>query len=223
MRSLNKRMLPDRSRSRSNRSLLRSHKPTLRNLVLIGSSPPFNIPGNLMVSGGTCRKRCAGFLRQLSIYVYQYSRRDFPVGQNPVTAGNRSGTFAISQNAIDALIAGTTGQQQVAPGFFGLSGTIGNATFQAVIRGLNQKKGIDLLSAPSVTTKSGQRAVIEIYASSAIPLNFSRRRFRKRWAALPASLPPARRSLLWETVAALLSRQLRRPHLRLATPGSRWR
>ena len=64
-----------------------------------------------------------------------------PVGQDPVTAGNRSGTFAITQNAIDALIAGTTGQQQVAPGFFGLSGTIGNATFQAVIRGLNQKRG----------------------------------------------------------------------------------
>src|SRR5438552_2265889 len=32
-----------------------------------------------------------------------------PVGQFPVTAGNRSGTFALSANALDALLAGGTG------------------------------------------------------------------------------------------------------------------
>ncbi len=93
-------------------------------------------------------------------------------GQNPVTAGNRSGDYAISQNAIDALLSGTTGTKNVAPGIFGLSGTIGNATFQAVLRGLNQKKGVDLLSAPSVTTKSGQRAVIEIVREFRYPTQF---------------------------------------------------
>ncbi|MDQ2867779.1 MAG: hypothetical protein M3R59_05120 [Verrucomicrobiota bacterium] len=95
-----------------------------------------------------------------------------PTGQQPVTAGNRSGGYAISQNAIDALIAGTTGQANVAPGIFGLSGTLGNATFQAVLRGLNQKKGIDLLSAPRVTTKSGQRATIEIVREFRYPTQF---------------------------------------------------
>ena len=132
---------------------------------------PFNIPGNLMVSGGTAG---SGVPVSAANYPFTFTNAagTFPVGQNPVTAGNRSGTFAISQNAIDALIAGTTGQQQVAPGFFGLSGTIGNATFQAVIRGLNQKKGIDLLSAPSVTTKSGQRAVIEIVREFRYPTQF---------------------------------------------------
>jgi len=132
---------------------------------------PFNIPGNLMVSGGTAG---SGVPVSAANYPFTFTNAagTFPVGQNPVTAGNRSGTFAISQNAIDALLAGTTGQQQVAPGFFGLSGTIGNATFQAVIRGLNQKKGIDLLSAPSVTTKSGQRAVIEIVREFRYPTQF---------------------------------------------------
>lgn len=133
---------------------------------------PFNIPGNLSVSGGTAG---SGVPVSASNYPFTFTNvagATVPVGQNPVTAGNRSGTFAISQNAIDALIAGTTGQQQVAPGFFGLSGTIGNATFQAVIRGLNQKKGIDLLSAPSVTTKSGQRAVIEIVREFRYPTQF---------------------------------------------------
>jgi general secretion pathway protein D len=81
--------------------------------------------------------------------------------QFPVTAGNRSGDFAISANALDALLLGT-GAPAVAPGIFGLAGVMTNPQFQVVIRALNQKKGIDLLSAPRVTTKSGQRAVIEI-------------------------------------------------------------
>src|SRR5436305_3115688 len=86
----------------------------------------------------------------------------FPTtNQFPVTAGNRSGDFAISANAIDALLLGTGGAA-VAPGSFGLAGVMTNPQFQVVIRALNQKKGIDLLSAPRVTTKSGQRAVIEI-------------------------------------------------------------
>src|SRR5438105_7182856 len=133
---------------------------------------PFNIPGNLSVSGGTAGSGVPVLASNFPFTFTNVAGASVPVGQNPVTAGNRSGTFAISQNAIDALIAGTTGQQQVAPGFFGLSGTIGNATFQAVIRGLNQKKGIDLLSAPSVTTKSGQRAVIEIVREFRYPTQF---------------------------------------------------
>src|SRR5437660_3447569 len=86
----------------------------------------------------------------------------FPTtNQFPVTSGNRSGDFAISANALDALLLGTGGAA-VAPGMFGLAGVMTNPQFQVVIRALNQKKGIDLLSAPRVTTKSGQRAVIEI-------------------------------------------------------------
>src|SRR5438445_8505629 len=95
-----------------------------------------------------------------------------PVGQFPVTADNRSGTFAISGNAIDALLLGTGGVGAVAPGIFGLSGVFTDPQFQVVIRALNQKKGIDLLSAPRVTTKSGQRAVIEIVREFRYPTQF---------------------------------------------------
>ena len=92
-------------------------------------------------------------------------------GQFPVTSGNRSGDFAISANAIDALLLGTGGGL-VAPGIFGLGGVMTNPQFQVVIRALNQKKGIDLLSAPRVTTKSGQRAVIEIVREFRYPTQF---------------------------------------------------
>ena len=91
----------------------------------------------------------------------------------PVTAGNRSGDFAISGNAIDALLGGVAGAPVAAPGIFGLSGVFTNPQFQVVIRALNQKKGIDLLSAPRVTTKSGQRAVIEIVREFRYPQTFT--------------------------------------------------
>jgi general secretion pathway protein D len=97
----------------------------------------------------------------------------FNAGDAPVTSGNRSGSYAITGNAIDALLAGTTGQQSVAPGIVSITGAGTDPTFQMVMRGLNQKKGVDLLSAPRVTTKSGQRAVVEVIREFKYPTEFS--------------------------------------------------
>jgi general secretion pathway protein D len=96
-----------------------------------------------------------------------------PIGRNPVTAGNRSGNVAISANALDALLFPTMGSSAIAPGIFGLAGVFTDPQFQVVIRALNQKKGVDLLSAPKVTTKSGQRAVIEIVREFRYPTTFT--------------------------------------------------
>ena len=101
---------------------------------------------------------------------------DYPfstTGLDPVTAGNRSGNLAISANAIDALLFPTTGGTTLAPGIFGLAGVFTDPQFQLVVRALNQKKGVDLLSAPKVTTKSGQRAVIEIVREFRYPTQFT--------------------------------------------------
>ncbi len=93
------------------------------------------------------------------------------IGQFPVTGGNRSGSFAISANALDALLF--PGAGGVAPGIFGLAGVFTDPQFQVVIRALNQKKGVDLLSAPKVTTKSGQRAIIEVVREFRYPKTFT--------------------------------------------------
>lgn len=83
---------------------------------------------------------------------------------NPITAGNRSGDGAIGTNSIDSLIAaGSSGGVQTqsrAPGVLGVNAVIGGATVQTLMRGLNQKKGVDLMAQPSVTTRSGQAASI---------------------------------------------------------------
>jgi general secretion pathway protein D len=130
----------------------------------------FNVPGSSRVfgSGGATANSPA---YAPGNYPFSSPTGD-PVGQFPVTGGNRSGTLAITGNAIDTLLGGGTNASAVAPGIFGLSGVFTDPQFQVVIRALNQKKGIDLLSAPRVTTKSGQRAVIEIVREFRYPTQF---------------------------------------------------
>lgn len=97
-----------------------------------------------------------------------------PIGQNPVTRGLRSGNVANKLDTIDGLLAGVTAAQKTlaAPGIFALSGVFSDPQFQLVIRGLAQQKGVDLMSAPSVTTRSGQRATIEIVREFIYPTEF---------------------------------------------------
>jgi general secretion pathway protein D len=59
-----------------------------------------------------------------------------------------------------------------APGVLSLAGVFTNPQFQVVLRAISQKKGIDLVSAPKVTTKSGQRALIEIIRDFRYPTEF---------------------------------------------------
>jgi general secretion pathway protein D len=100
-----------------------------------------------------------------------------PIGSNPLTAGLRSGGNAISSDAIDGLIAaqssaGGGASSSVAPAIFGLGGVFTDPQFQVVVRALNQAKGTDLMSAPSIVTRSGQRAKIEIIREFIYPTEF---------------------------------------------------
>jgi general secretion pathway protein D len=93
------------------------------------------------------------------------------VGAEPVTAGNRTGTYGITSDAIDSLLSGGT-VTGAAPAVFSIAGVFTDPQFQVVIRALNQQKGVDLLSAPRVTTKSGQKATIEITREFLYPTQF---------------------------------------------------
>jgi general secretion pathway protein D len=105
-----------------------------------------------------------------SYYPFLYPGTDVPVGVNPVTAGNRSGQTAISANALDGLLFGSP--IGPAAGVLALAGVFTNPQFQVVLRALNQKKGIDVLSAPKVTTKSGSAATVEIVREFRYPSEY---------------------------------------------------
>jgi len=140
---------------------------------------PFSINGKVFGSGGTAGNGVPvnpadfPFVNNTNQPIGS-TQPGQPIGQFPVTSGNRSGNFGISANALDALLVPGLGQAAgVAPGIFGLAGVFTNPQFQVVIRALNQKKGIDLLSAPKVTTKSGQRAIIEVVREFRYPRTYT--------------------------------------------------
>jgi general secretion pathway protein D len=133
---------------------------------------PFSIGGGVDGAGGT-----RGGSGQSSGDYYE----NFPfntVGSNPITAGNRSGigtsvNSAITANSLDALVAGIPqGANVASPGIFGLASVLTNPQFQLVIRALSQQKGVDLMSAPKVTTKSGNSATIKITREFPFPTEF---------------------------------------------------
>jgi beta-lactamase regulating signal transducer with metallopeptidase domain len=51
-------------------------------------------------------------------------------------------------------------------------GVIPEAALQTLLQGLSQQKGVDLMSAPSITTRSGQKAVIEVAREFIYPTEF---------------------------------------------------
>ncbi len=82
---------------------------------------------------------------------------------HPITSGNRSGDSATTSDAIDDLLINQAGRQNPrarAPGVFGLRGELNNANVQVLMRGLSQKKGVDLMGKPSVISRSGQSSSV---------------------------------------------------------------
>lgn len=131
---------------------------------LIGQTSIPGSSGRIWGSGGTPGSTSAGV-----------SPSDWPfstTGLQPVTASNRTGQTAISANAIDSLLFPSKGVTSAAPAILGLAGVMTDPTFQVVMRALNQKKGVDLLSSPKLTTKSGEHAQIEIIREFTYPNQF---------------------------------------------------
>jgi len=98
----------------------------------------------------------------------------FPYGGGPVTAGVRSGDFATTSNSLDNLLqtGSVSATKNVAPGVLSIAGVFTNPQFQTVLRALSQKKGIDVNASPSVTTKSGLKAIAEVTQEFIYPTEF---------------------------------------------------
>jgi len=94
---------------------------------------------------------------------------------NGVTNGLRSGDQAVNRNSIDAILNNpnrTAQSASVAPGIMALTGLFSDGQVQMIMRGLAQKKGTDLMTAPSVTARSGQKATIEIIREFIYPTEY---------------------------------------------------
>lgn len=81
------------------------------------------------------------------------------IGNGLMTGGLRTGTGAIAANSMDSLLtagsAAVSSSKTPAPGILSLSGIYDDGSFQAIMRGLSQKKGVDVMSAPSLVLSPG--------------------------------------------------------------------
>ncbi len=133
---------------------------------------PVSLPTHLALSGGGASRTHAAH------YPMVNPATGFPIGRNPVTDNLRAGSgggpkSAISTHSISSLIAQSLGAQWGgAASVFGISGIFTRPQFQMVIRALSQTKGVDLVSAPKVTARSGQKATIKIIRTFPYPTEF---------------------------------------------------
>jgi general secretion pathway protein D len=127
---------------------------------------------SVIASGGTTGN---GAVRNAADFT-GYSGSPFTAPPEGImTSGNRSGDYAIDRNSIDQLLNNPTRRSQdptVAPGIAALTGVFSDGAVKLIMRGLSQRKGADLMTAPSVTARSGQKANIEIIREFIYPTEY---------------------------------------------------
>lgn len=136
----------------------------------------FNVPGSngVFASGGTGGNMQPGDAPSTN-FPTKLPGTDIPVGQFPMTSGNRSSGEIFGRPTLDSLLGEnlppvTTNARS--PGQLALSGVLTDPQFQVVVRALNQRKGVDLLAMPSIVTKGGQKATIDLAREFRYPTEF---------------------------------------------------
>ena len=93
-----------------------------------------------------------------------------------ITSGLRD-SYSLQGNAVEALLAssGTSGTTpvQVANQLATIKSVLTNPQFQVLIKALSQKKSADVLSAPRITTVSGNQAQIRVVQEFIYPSEYS--------------------------------------------------
>lgn len=149
---------------------------TQRNLEELGFDwllGAFGITSGVLGAGGTGDLTVGG----LAPFPLTNPVTGGPVGSNAVTASLRSGDQAISGNALEKLLdvvnTGDLAESRLpAPGALSLAGVLTEPNFQVMIRAINQQKGLDSLTAPVATTRSGLPAKVEIIREFIYPTEY---------------------------------------------------
>ena len=133
----------------------------------------FNIGGDeLFGSGGVVGNSTAGAGAASETRFPIVAPGGGTVGTNPLSRGLRFGSTGIVRDSIDGLLDIQNLASPLSPGILGIAGVFSDPQFQVLVRALDQKKGVDLMSAPSVVTRSGQRAKIEVIREFIYPVEF---------------------------------------------------
>ncbi len=144
---------------------------------LLGHS---NIPGSDRIfSGGGSYGNSASSTGEPGLdFPFVPPGSNIPTGQYPLTAGLRSGRQWNEGDAINNILL--NGEQSVAsspaslraPSLFSVAGPFTDPQVQWVLRGLAQAKGAEIMTKPTIVTKSGQRATIDVVREFIYPTEY---------------------------------------------------
>ena len=120
-----------------------------------GHSNPNRLVSDFVSSGGSAFSNNYGGNSSWPISSSKaYASASDTITNGLMTGGLRSGSGAITSGALQNLItsgsAGASATASVAPGVMSLSGIYDSGSYQMIMRGLSQKKGVDVMSAPSL-------------------------------------------------------------------------
>ena len=143
----------------------------------------FDVPGasqRIFAGGGTKGNSESSGNASASTAEYTFIPpwSDVPLGNNPITSGIRSGKQWNNGDALNNILLGggsdvlSVPPSLKAPAVFGVGGAFTDPQFQVVMRGLAQSKGADMVTRPSIVTRSGQRASIDITRDFPYPTEY---------------------------------------------------
>lgn len=146
-------------------TMIKTEQSNLEELSFDWLLSSFNLDrnNNLIGDGGTVGSTSGRTAGDFSPTVALPIDPSATVNSGLVTNGLRSGDLAETANNLDTLINNPTRATQspkVAPGILSLTGLFSDGQVQMLMRGLDQKKGTDVLARPSIVTRSGQAASV---------------------------------------------------------------
>lgn len=154
--------------------LLKAENRRLQELGYDWMIGPASVGGGVYAAGGTVGN--ATTAPKPADIPFQAPGGRGPIGSNPVTSGLRSAFDLQSGSSIDNLIASGTAGAAItntrSPAILSTAGVFTSPQFQGILRGLNQKKGIDLSVGQTVILKAGQRATAASQRTIRVPTEF---------------------------------------------------
>lgn len=162
-------------------TMIRTQQTNLEELGFDWLVNPFGLSANNMFASGGTTGNTPGrvgtdFISPVGGVAVDGVPADPNTLVNPglVTNGLRSGDQAIDSNSIDGIL-GTSNRNPstaVAPGIMALTGLFSDGQVQMIMRGLDQKKGVDIMARPSTVTRSGQQATVEVLREFIYPTEY---------------------------------------------------
>lgn len=142
-------------------SIIRVSEETIKELGFDWAITPLDLGGGLFLGGGS---------------IGSGGPLNLKTG-DPVTSGNRSGNSATLNDPFNLFLSSTqnnavTDTSLRAPGILRVTAITNGMVIEALMRGLDQKSGADIMVRPSTITRSGEASRIEVIREFIHPIEY---------------------------------------------------